>query len=217
MPPVFWHTLTRLGEAQLLLPALLAATVWLGWRARAPRVALVWWASTAAAALLTTASKIAFIGWGVGYAPLDFTGISGHAMFAAAILPLLAREAVGAASPRWHAPAVALGLALAALVALSRVMVHAHSASESVAGFVLGAAASGFALARAPMPPTSSPKLLGPLALWLVVAVPVAPPSRTHDWVTAISVQLAGRDTPYTRHMMHRDRRLQQQQRVALR
>lgn len=214
---VFWLTVTRLGEAQLLLPALLAATVWLAWRAGATRVAVAWWTCTAAAALLTTATKIAFIGWGVGYAPLDFTGISGHAMFSAAILPLLARESVGAASPRWHAPAVLAGLALAALVAVSRVMVHAHSPSESVAGFVLGAAASLFALARVPLPPNSAPKLLLPLiALWLVVAVPGAPPSRTHDWVTAISVQLAGRDAPYTRRMMHRDWQLQQR-RVALR
>ena len=27
--PTFWHQLTRLGEAQLLLPALLLASVWL--------------------------------------------------------------------------------------------------------------------------------------------------------------------------------------------
>ena len=111
---LFWHTVTRLGEAQLLLPALLAVTAWLALRAQAPRVALVWLSTTAVAALLTTATKIAFIGYGLGYAPLDFTGISGHAMFSAAILPLLARETVGAAHPRWHAPAVLVGVALAA-------------------------------------------------------------------------------------------------------
>ncbi|MEF7616908.1 phosphatase [Aquincola sp. MAHUQ-54] len=207
---LFWNTVTRLGEAQLLLPALLAATAWLALRARAPRVALTWLGATGVAAAITTVTKIAFIGWGIGYAPLDFTGISGHAMFAAAILPLLAREAVGAAHPRWHGPAVGIGLALAALVAVSRVEVYAHSPSESWAGFLLGAGASVAALSLVHMPRTSAPKkLILLLGAWLLVAVPGAPASRTHDWVTAISIGLAGRDAPYTRQMMHRDWQLQ--------
>ena len=37
----------------------------------------------------TTASKVAFIGWGLGLSALDFTGISGHAMIASAVYPLL--------------------------------------------------------------------------------------------------------------------------------
>lgn len=202
----FWTLVTRLGEAQLLLPALLAATGWLVWRARAPGVALAWWGSTGAAALVTTATKIAFIGWGVGYAPWDYTGLSGHAMFAAAILPLLARESVAEADPRWHAPAVLAGLALAALIALSRVRLGAHSASEAGLGFTLGALASLTALALVRMPRTSSPKLLlVGIGVWLALATTNAPPSRTHDWVTAISIRLAGRDQPYQRGMMHLD------------
>lgn len=207
---IFWNTLTRLGEAQLLLPALLAATLWLALRAGAPKVALVWLTTTAAAATLTTITKIAFIGWGVGYAPLDFTGISGHAMFSAAILPLLAREAVGAAPSRWHAPAVLVGLALAGLVAVSRVKVYAHSPSESWAGFLLGAGSALLALSLVRMPKTSAPKkLILVVGVWLAVAVPGAPPSQTHGWVTAISVGLSGRDAPYTREQMHRDWRHQ--------
>lgn len=203
---LFWHTVTRLGEAQLLLPALLAVTAWLALRAQAPRVALVWLSTTAVAALLTTATKIAFIGYGLGYAPLDFTGISGHAMFSAAILPLLARETVGAAHPRWHAPAVLVGVALAALVAVSRVKVHAHSPSESWAGFVLGATASLLALRWVQLPPVSAPKkLVLIVGVWLAVAVAGAPPSRTHDWVTRLSVALSGAPEPYTRWHMHRD------------
>ena len=40
------------------------------------------------------------IGWGIGWAPLDFTGFSGHAMFAAALMPLLLRLAAGPGSRR---------------------------------------------------------------------------------------------------------------------
>ena len=85
-----WGLVTRLGEAQILLPAMFVALLWLVLPARTPRTALWWLAGTAVVALITTATKVAFFGYGIGYAPLDFTGISGHAMFAAAVLPVLA-------------------------------------------------------------------------------------------------------------------------------
>ena len=86
---LFWHLLTRLGEAQILLPAMVLVTACLTWRHGPTRLALGWLASTALAATITTLSKVAFIGYGVGLPALDFTGISGHAMFAAAVLPQL--------------------------------------------------------------------------------------------------------------------------------
>ena len=59
-PALAWHLLTRLGELQLLLPVLLAATWSL--RRAAPRLAGRWLAAAAAAIALTTATKIAFLG-----------------------------------------------------------------------------------------------------------------------------------------------------------
>ena len=61
----------------------------------------------ALAAILVTATKIAFMGFGWGIARIDFTGLSGHAMLAAAIYPVLVvvfvspthrRRAAGAAA-----------------------------------------------------------------------------------------------------------------------
>jgi hypothetical protein len=104
-----WTVVTRLGEAQILLPALVSVSAWLAWRVAAPRTAAWWLGLTAVAALVTTATKLAFIGWGLGSAPLDFTGLSGHAMFAAAVLPLLAF----AAFPAWRTPALAAAYSLA--------------------------------------------------------------------------------------------------------
>ena len=37
------------------------------------------------------------------------------------------------------------------------------------------------------------------LAAWLVVTPAHAPPSRTHSWVTKLSLSLSGRDRAYTR------------------
>lgn len=217
--PTAWHLFTRLGEAQILLPMLLAVMAWFVARLKAFAVARTWLLCIAAATLLTTLTKIAFIGWGMGYAPLDFTGISGHAMFAAAVMPVLAATVASTATARQRRFALAVGYALAALVAWSRVHIGAHSGSEAVSGWLLGAAASGCALAWAEAPHTHAPKalLLGAL-VWLAVTPVGAPPSPTHGWVTRIALALSGHQQPYTRQMMlhryHQD--LQQRQQQAL-
>src|SRR5262245_55129388 len=148
---LFWFAITRLGEAQILLPAMLAMALWLVHRSGATRVATLWLGFTACAALLTTATKVAFIGWGIGFAPLNFTGISGHSMFAAAILPVLVRAGASTADDQWHRPALLTGYLLAMLVTISRVATGAHSWSEALAGYALGSAASAAVIALAAM------------------------------------------------------------------
>lgn len=201
----FWFVVGRLGEAQILLPAVVAVALWLGWRTDAPRMTAWWIGAVSVAALLTTLTKVAFIGWGIGYAPLNFTGVSGHAAFAAAILPLLARAAVPCATAQWQGAAMVAAYALAVLIAVQRVVTGAHSPSEAAGGFALGAAASGMALGLAAVPRVRVPRavLVGLLA-WMLATPAAAPPSRTHDWVTTLSLALSGRDAPYTRRMMLR-------------
>lgn len=205
LPSSFWSAITRLGEAQILLPAMLAAVLWLGVRAGAPRPAWTWVAAVAVAAVLTTVSKVAFIGWGIGYAPWNLAGVSGHSMFAAAVLPMLALLAVASAGPAARRLAVAGAVALAAVIAWSRVEVGAHSRSEVLIGFGLGLCAAMIAVrvcttTRSPW----SPLLVGVLGAWLLLMPIGAPPSRTHDWVTQLSLALSGREEPYTRRMMLR-------------
>lgn len=211
-----WRLITRLGEAQLLLPAMAAMLLWLVVRRGAWRLAIAWTLCTGVAATLTTASKIAFIGYGLGYAPWNFTGISGHAMFAAAILPILCRLAEGSLPPAWHGRGLAAGYALALLVAVSRVPVHAHSWSESLVGLALGAVASAATvlIAHAPRLRISAWPLLA-LALALGWGVAQAPPSRTHDMVTRLSLALSGRAMPYTRAQMLREHQSALQQQAA--
>ena len=202
----FWAVVTRLGEAQILLPAALLAMAWLAARRDGRAAAARWLVALAVAAALTTATKLAFIGWGVGSAALDFTGFSGHAMFAAATLPVLLRAlaAPGRVAAR---NAAAAGLALAALVAWSRVAVDAHSAAEALAGFLLGSTASGCVLVRGDFlalhpRPRWAPALL---LAWLLITSGAAPPSRTHDMVTRLALALSGRAQPHTRAELQRD------------
>ncbi len=206
LPYAWWNAFTRLGEAQILLPALALTAAWLGASAGTRPLARAWLLATAAVAVATTASKVAFIGWEKGYAPFDYSAVSGHAMFAAAILPLLGGLVAG---PRSRRVAVVAGYGLALLIAVSRVKIGAHSLVEVLLGAALGGAASALVLWRARWPPVRMPAWMpAALAAWLLLMAAVAPPSRTHDAVTRLALHLSGRPAPYTKTMMRLEYRL---------
>lgn len=212
----FWHSLTRLGEIQLLLPLALLSALWLWRQSRAHQVpahallARRWIFYFGLAIALTGASKLAFFGWGLGVAAWDFTGISGHAMAAAAVLPVLSGLALLGRARALRGLGIGLGFCLAALLAYSRLKVGAHSPAESLAGFMLGGLVGLLSLCLLPeLPSGHAPTTLGlPLGLLAVLLlVPLgAPKSRTHDWVIQLSLQLSGRSQPFVRRDLHRPR-----------
>jgi hypothetical protein len=158
------------------------------------------------AASITTATKVAFFGYEVGYAPLDYTGISGHATFAAAVLPVLAGILTCGATPRWRSAALAAGYALAVVVAYSRLRIGAHSGVEVAGGLALGSLASALSLNAHRLPDVRPPLWLGiGLMLWMLSLPIGAPPSQTHGWVVRLSLAVSDRAEPYSRQAMHRD------------
>lgn len=205
----FWSLITRLGEAQILVPAALLSCLWMVARLGARRAALEWLGLLTLATGLTTASKLAFMGWGIGHTGLDFTGISGHAMFATAVLPVLFRV-MGQGTPApWPRGVTALGYGLALLVAASRLPVQAHTVSEVVAGATLGGSVSALVLRAWPTTRVGlGAPLWWPMPLlllaWLTALPASAPPSRTHGWVMTLSMQLSGRSEVFTRADLHR-------------
>ena len=196
----YWPLLTRLGEMQLLVPAACVA-IWRMHREVDARPLAAWWLlALAVATLITTASKVAFIGWGVGNAWLNFTGVSGHAMFAGAIFPVLMGAFASHARPWLQRSAIAAGFGLAALVGLSRAMVDAHSVSEIVAGLLLGGLASlSLTLLHRLPRAVVGPRLAVLVAVWLLVGMLSAPESPTHTLVTRLALSIAGKAVPYTR------------------
>ena len=88
MAGAFWPVVTRLGEAQILLPTVALLALWFARRGRSVRLVTMWLLGLGGAIGLTALSKVAFMGYGWGCAPLDYTGISGHSMFAASVYPL---------------------------------------------------------------------------------------------------------------------------------
>ncbi|MDE1950077.1 MAG: phosphatase PAP2 family protein, partial [Burkholderiales bacterium] len=168
-----WLLFTRVGEAQMLLPAMAAALAWLWLSPESRALAKAWVGAGLLVTAVTTASKVGFIGYELGAAAIDFTGFSGHSMFAALILPVLARIAAGRAAAPWPRIAVALGYALAAAIAYSRIVTQAHSTSEAWSGLALGGAASAWSLLATRAPGAGPPAwLLAVLLAWML-AMPV--------------------------------------------
>lgn len=198
----FWILLSELGNSTWLLPSATLIALsggvggWLPW----PAVRR-WLGATALVALVVLASKIAFLGWGIGSAALDFTGFSGHASMAAAIYPpLLAWLGQALLPGRRPWPGAVLGALLAALVAASRVPLHAHSVSEVVSGALLGAAASAFALRR-PLPALQR-RGVGYLVLAGVLAAVLlrqAPLPSSHHLVVRIAQWISGHEQVHQR------------------
>jgi membrane-associated phospholipid phosphatase len=203
----FWYTITRLGESGIIVPTAIVTALWMAFTMRQTRSAWFWLVPVGIAASVTTLTKLAFLGWGVGIASLDFTGISGHAMFSAAIYPVMVRTLLGKTRPPWPLLLVLSAYAFAALIGVSRVMIHVHSVSEVVSGFAIGSAASlsALMLISGNTPRISSRWLWAGLASWLVVMPLRAAPSTTHDVVTRIAIKLADRTEPFSRADLHRD------------
>jgi hypothetical protein len=172
-----------------------------------------WWmALLTAAVLVTTARKVASIGWGIGWAELKLIGISGDAMFAAAVYPLLLGTLAFSVPRRTgRLLAVAAGSTLPPFVGVSRVVVGAHSVSEVSAGLLVGGMASAVALALVRLPcALIGPAIPAVVGVWLVLMPAHAPSSQTHSMVTRLSLMLSRHKTPYRHSDMLRELRRRQ-------
>jgi hypothetical protein len=165
------------------------------------RLALFWCVVFASAMVVVVASKVAFLGWGIGVRAWDFAGFSGHATRAAAVFPvvcfLLFQDS---GKKRVLNTAVLAGMALGALASWSRYEVRAHSVSESLLGFALGTAAALLFIDRALHEPRIRLRLvLLALCAGLLLVKPEREPVDTEKWITVLAMELAGHDRPYQR------------------
>ncbi|WP_159835814.1 phosphatase PAP2 family protein [Burkholderia sp. 8Y] len=199
LPASLWMSITALGSIGVMLPVGLAAAAWLalgyGWK-----YTIQWLALLGAGSGCVALSKIAFIGWGVGMRNIDFTGISGHAFMATAVLPVACFVALLPARGAVRAGGVALGLLLGVVVGGSRVVVNAHSVSEVVTGCALGGAV---AIAFVSIAWRAEPGKLSPTpvtaSLCAVVVALHGVPVPTQHWITEIALGLSGHGRPYVR------------------
>ncbi|MCP1624748.1 phosphatase PAP2 family protein [Pseudomonas nitroreducens] len=193
----FWPLITRLGDSSLLAPAAVFILVWLLYRRETAKAGL-WVLLFGFSTALVVASKLAFMGWGIGIPNLNFTGISGHSMMAGAVLPTLAAQLFS--SRRAGLVAAAVAALVAVLVGLSRLAIHVHSPAEVYAGLALGLGTSAAFLGgtRIRLPPLNPALLVLVLALGMAQTV-TGVRAPTHQLLERIAAHLADRDQPFQR------------------
>lgn len=195
----WWQHLTDLGSLNVTAPIAVGIAAWLG-VAHCVRLAGYWIAVFLAAMALVVASKLAFLGWGMGSQALDFAGFSGHAARAAAVFPVAIGLLLHRQKPRLRNQGVLAGALLAAAIAVSRVVVGAHSVSEAVSGCLLGLAAALLFIARARSAVNFRPgPILVAITLSLMLLLPKIDPRMSQQWLVAAALALSGNDRVWQR------------------
>ncbi|SCK26166.1 phosphatase PAP2 family protein [Vogesella sp. LIG4] len=199
-----WVTVTNFGSSALLLPFALAIALFLA-AGRAWRSCLLWLVVFLFAVALVTVTKALFVGWGIGAHAIDFTGISGHAMLATAIFPTAAYLLLHQQTVKvrlWGAAAASL---IGLFVAVSRVILKAHSLSEVTAGVLLGLLVSLIFIDLSRRFRESHPDgriLLLVFAMLFLALYGQSLPTRF--WIRGAALSLAGHARPYVREVWHR-------------
>jgi len=196
-----WKTLTYFGDSMLLIPTAVIIALVLPWKSDNRQTVWYWVLAFGLAGLVVSVSKILFLGFGIGSARFNFTGFSGHSAMSATLWPVMMWLISGRWSPRWRLFTIGIGYLLPLMVGLSRLVIHAHSKSEVLAGLMLGFTLStAFLLTqrRTSLKGFSLPQigvaLLVPLLLLSHGRV-----ATTQQFLERFSANLAGLEKPFTR------------------
>jgi membrane-associated phospholipid phosphatase len=194
-----WALLTSLGDTNVTLAAAIVLVIWLV-VSGAKSLALWWSALFGVLLAIVVASKLIFLGWGIGISDLDFTGISGHSSRTAAVIPVMFYVFFGDARPAWRTGLVTFSYLLAAAIATSRVMIGAHSVSEALAGFILGAVISALFIRQAHGQPRRRPgSVLIGASTAIILATLMLGPAPTKAWMRDAATYLSGKVKPFQR------------------
>ena len=204
-----WQVVTFFGDSTVLLPSAAVLFIVLFLRKDSKQVAWHWALLFGITGAIVCASKLAFMGWGIGIRELDFTGFSGHTALSTAFWPSFLWLLCVRATPAFRFFSVVLGYALAGFVGYSRLMIHAHSTSEVIAGFMLGAAGSALFLLiqlRASGTHTAQLSWGGLASVVIIPALLLNTGARapTQSLLGEIAVKLGPLEKPFTRADLHK-------------
>ncbi|HFT0810284.1 TPA: phosphatase PAP2 family protein [Klebsiella pneumoniae] len=225
-----WQLISFFGDSTVLLPSAAALFIVLMLRRTSRLLAWQWSLLFGITGAIVCASKLAFMGWGLGIRELDYTGFSGHSALSAAFWPIFlwllsARFSVGLRKAAFwpiflwllsarfsvglRKAAVITGYVLAAVVGYSRLVIHAHSVSEVIAGLLLGAAGSALFLVlqkRTPDPESVNISWGGVACLVMVPLILLHSGSKapTQSLLGQIATAVGPLDKPFTRTDLHK-------------
>lgn len=199
-----WQMLTYFGDSMLLLPSAVVLAFALFYNTSRLAPVFFWLVSFGTAGLVVSVSKVLFLGFLIGSVHYNFTGFSGHTTMSTTFWPIfLWFIARGFAFKRpflW----VAAGYLFALTIAYSRLVLHAHSPSEVICGFLLGCCCSLFFLAmqrKVAFKPITFTELLLIIALPLFL-VSQGKPATTQHFLGTLAAKLAGMEHPHTRQQL---------------
>jgi membrane-associated phospholipid phosphatase len=203
---IWWHWLSVVGSLAVTGPIGVAIVLWL-LAGKSWRLTAIWLCLFGAGMALVVITKMAFMGWGIGVASVEFAGFSGHAMRAAAIYPVVG-FLVTRSAPQWGQQlGTVAGVLLAVAISISRVYVGAHSDSEAITGCLLGLmVAAAFIWYASSAQHLAMGRVLVMLCLPIMLVAPRARPIPAELWITKAALYLSGRDQPYTRAIWYAPR-----------
>ena len=194
-----WSHLSNLGDVVTMgfTAAMIAGGLLFG---RAWRAAYAWCLLIGMGMVLVVASKITFLAWGWGICFLNFTGFSGHATRAMAVAPVFLYLLLSRASKAWQQAGIMLGVAFGVAVGVSRLVLHVHSLSEVVAGWMLGAGiAFLFILSRRSPENFVLKKLAVLIGVLILSMLPASGDGATQKVLVDLSRFLSGHEAVFSR------------------
>lgn len=204
-----WQWVSFFGDSTVLLPSAAAMFMVLFLRRPSRQIAWQWGLLFGITGAIVSASKLAFMGWGIGIRELDFTGFSGHTALSTAFWPIFLWLLCARGSVVLRRTAMVMGYLLAGLVGYSRLAIHAHSPSEVIAGLLLGACGSVLFL----LLQRNSSRVVDAQLSWggvlSLIIIPVVllntgTKAPTQSLLGEIAVKLGPLEKPFTRADMHK-------------
>lgn len=204
-----WQWVSFFGDSTVLLPSAAAVFMVLFLRRPSRQIAWQWGLLFGITGAIVSASKLAFMGWGIGIRELDFTGFSGHTALSTAFWPIFLWLLCARGSIALRRIAMVMGYLLAGLVGYSRLAIHAHSPSEVIAGLLLGAIGSALFL----LLQRNSSRVVDAQLSWggvlSLIIIPIVllntgAKAPTHSLLGEIAVKLGPLEKPFTRADMHK-------------
>ncbi len=192
-----WKLIIDLGHTAVALPMAAAIAAWLI-AGRSLKLASSWCLLFGAGLALVAMSKIAFLGWAVQIPALEFKALSGHALCATAVLPVLFFVALQGRSDARRLAGFIAGIGVSIFLGVLLVYFEFHSASEVVASFILGTciSMSYMRIARHSPPPRTSPWAIS-LGMLVFVTVFSLKPSVINHRLVDVALHFSGRDQPF--------------------
>jgi membrane-associated phospholipid phosphatase len=133
-----WWRLTSFGDSTILLPCAILGGLWLLMVPATRRTGWLWLGLVVLGAAVVALSKVAFLAWNVYPPAMNFTGLSGDCALAFLCWPVAGAFLAARSRTDWRTRLIAIGMLLGVIIAVSRVLLRAHTIIEVLLGSVWG-------------------------------------------------------------------------------